>query len=258
MQEKDIIIKAEIIQAISCNITKFSNEYINNELKQYYSNYFRLENSDLLEFFDQVKIVFLAMLSVCEEGYLKGYTEILKFYLSKFVLIKEKDSNYSFISANIPFDYVIEKSDVIIKLLRINNEDKYAMFYVAYIIDNILDKDDSTLIVNYDQFNEIDYKQIYFKNIDKFFSASSKKAINKYILQTFFNLFSYEEAGPIQLLKLSLKHFKKIIQNQAKIDNKEFFTELFNNFDKIERFLTNYDINQEWRDLKDFIIAVER
>jgi hypothetical protein len=248
--DNDIIIRTEIILAVAGNCHKFTNEYINNEFKTYCISYFNMDNSNLLEYFQEVKTVFIAMLGVCEKSY-KPFIEVIKSYLKKFFMIT--GSGNDFISSNLPFDYIIESSDIIIRVM----DEGFVTDYVLYIICNVISKEGISFILTYEQFNEVDYKLLFYKNIHKFLTSASKDISNKFLVKCYFEPFE-QSSGMMGLIKLSLKNLNEIITYQSRIKNKEFFNEFIANFEKFEEVVFEYDKCQEWREIRDILIALER
>jgi hypothetical protein len=250
--DSDMIIRTEIILAVAGNVNKFSPEFINTEFKSHCTGYFHMDKSNLLEYFEQLKSVFFAMLGICESH--KPFAEVVKAYLKKFCMIAGSGSD--FISSNLPFDYVLEHSDTIIKVLQATGDENFVVEYVLYILFNVVEKEGSSFILTYEQFSEVDYKNLFYKNIHKFLTSVSKDTLNKYLLPSFFDLFKKDD-HELVLIKPALKNFKEIIQHQAKVKNKDFINEFIAIFDKFETVTLAYDKCQDWRDIKNILIAVE-
>jgi hypothetical protein len=236
-------------------LTKFNHDFINNDFKQTCCNYFNLEFSYFLEFFESVKIIFDTILNICQNGFVKSFADIVKNYLKKYFMVYEKDAGYDYITTNIPFDYIIEQVDKIITVLQLANDNNFKTDFVIYIIKNIHEREENIYIIKYEKFNEIDYKKIYYKNIHKFFNSLAKQIVNKYISKTLFDIF---EEDSLEFAKLAFTNLKEIFNSQSNANNEEFFDSFVNSFEKFTAVLNKYDQRINWRELKIALSALER
>jgi hypothetical protein len=173
-------------------------------------------------------------------------------------MVYEKDNDYSYITTNIPFDYVISKTDLIIKVVKMANDNNFITDYIIYIMKNVIEKEGFTLPITYDRFGTIDYKIVYYENINRFYASLSKHVINKNLLFSFFCLFDPYEEDLTELIKISFKNLKNIFQSQVKLDNEEFFNEFINSFERISEAINKFNKNDNWRDIKDILYSFER
>jgi hypothetical protein len=247
------------------NTSKFSQDYVTTELKQACLTYFQYDYFNILEYFEMVKSVFSAILSLSLKGFHKTFTEIVKIYIRKFFLVFEKDKDYSFISTNIPFDYIIDQCDAIIQVLQLSNDNNFIVDFVVYIIKNVVERADGVEIATYEKFDDVDYREIYFQNIHKFYtSLLSKQIVNKYINPTFFKLFDTEEAdsdgclATKKLVKIVFQNLHQIIVSQIKLDNEDFFSQFILNFEKIEKFFDEFPKYENWREIKIVLDSLQR
>jgi hypothetical protein len=198
-----------------------------------------MENVNLFEYFEEVKKVFFAILLICEKGN-KAFIEVLKKYINKFLFSE---------SEKFPFDYFLINLDLILKALKLNNEENLLSDFILYFLYNIAAKDN--LLVTYEKFGEFDYKKIFFENFFRFFISLPKDLLNKYILDYFFDFLNNE----VVHIKFLFKNFSSVISHQASINNKKFFNEFCTYFDKFENLVLKFD-KFEWREIKEILIGI--
>jgi hypothetical protein len=252
--DNDIIIKTETILAISANLDKFGADYINNELRQVCANYFSLEFSYVIEFFESVKATFEAVLDIVGKGYHKGYVDIIKRYIRKYFMVYEKEVDL--INGILPNDYVIHKSDVIINAFKLGGDKNFITDYVIYIVKNILDREGYSYIITYEKFPSVDIIKSTYENLYKFYTSLPKAVINKHINSVFFAVFD-DSTVPEGIVRLCVSKFTNIIQSQVILNNEEFFNQISINFDKITKVMNKLDKHLHWRLLRDTIEAME-
>ncbi len=168
MTENDIIIKSEFIISVLINIEKFTDSDFIQKYVPVLMYFFEVDYH-ATKHFDYVVKVFRAIIKYSQNYQThRHFIEVIKYYLNKFFLVYDKSDLPVF-----PYEYIIEDFHLISKILKINGENNLWTDFYNYMLRQVFEngeKCDLSLSATNSNNGTIDYKLIFFQNIEKVFS----------------------------------------------------------------------------------------
>jgi hypothetical protein len=177
LNDNDIIVKTELTVSCLLNITKLSEADLLNSLILKIQNLFEGDYFFCInETFPSIIKVFRMIIEQLNKSLnlinlSKMFINPLKYYLKRFFILYEKDKDNTFFNQqSYPYDYIVEDFHLISNVLKAAGENNFWIDFFNYLIKQIFDnsltvQNTSTLSLN--SRTGIDYKTIFFENLDK-------------------------------------------------------------------------------------------